>query len=281
MIAVSFVSLEQTNSYLNAVLLKGLIRRNGISLVCDPENVNFPNISRSNKHSHQEIKKNFARPRKFICSSSIYKSVFNPGERIKQLIQALLPTIHQVNCASLNVWIFAVFIPSPGLCLLIFRPVEGEQEIIAAILLRPALHTTTQHYRDILLISIPQSQDQKFWEKLIYWNKNYQEQVLTTYLSWINSCSSLIHWFWRIFWSCDRHKTRNLLVSWLLYKNWKVYWAKILKRLHSNQNKLFWPVKPFINPVLKKSQDQNFWSCDISNFEAILNEITCEIILFS
>ena len=70
---------------------------------------------------------------------------------------------------------------------------------------------------DILLISIPQSQDQKFWEKLIYWNKNYQEQVLTTYLSWINSCSSLIHWFWRIFWSCDRHKTRNSLVSWLWY----------------------------------------------------------------
>ena len=42
--AVSFVSLEQTNSYLNAVLLKGLIRQNGISLVCDPENVNIPNI---------------------------------------------------------------------------------------------------------------------------------------------------------------------------------------------------------------------------------------------
>jgi len=70
---------------------------------------------------------------------------------------------------------------------------------------------------DILLISIPQSQDQKFWGKLIYWNKNYQEQVLTTYLAWINSCSSLIHWFWRIFWSCDRHKTRNSLVSWLWY----------------------------------------------------------------
>ena len=79
---------------------------------------------------------------------------------------------------------------------------------------------------DILLISIPQSQDQKFWEKLIYWNKNYQEQVLTTYLSWINSCSSLIHWFWRIFWSCDRHKTRNSLVFWLLYWNWEIIMSK-------------------------------------------------------
>ena len=34
------------------------------------------------------------------------------------------------------------------------------------------LQAFLQYNRDILLISIPQSQDEKFWGKLIYWNKD-------------------------------------------------------------------------------------------------------------